>query len=222
MDGGETLGDLASRVLEVFGLVNIIGPWCSGLSGLGPGWIPQGGPADAARVGSGLRDEKERSAETCRAQKHCHLLTRPGTQRRTLPCCWSPFGNGPGPGHRLTSPQLVAGQDRGGMALPRHGYGRARWLAATSNHGRSGGGRAPTTVLQVLSPLTSQEMTEVALLVPKELMNLYPAAKSDFKVSGQHPAAWCRETGQVLVITASDARAAKDLGKRALGCKKKF
>lgn len=39
-------------------------------------------------------------------------------------------------------------------------------------------------MLQVLSLLTTQEMVEVSLLVPKELMNLHSAVKSHFKVWG--------------------------------------
>lgn len=51
-------------------------------------------------------------------------------------------------------------------------------------------------VLQVLPLLMSQEMMEVVLLIPKELTNLYPAAKSDFKVAGQHPARQPRADGE--------------------------
>ena len=199
------------------------------------GWVPVG-PAQGGVLlmlpgfGSGLQAEKKRSAEICRAQKHCHLLTCPGTQLWTLPCCPSPFANGPGHGTPaatlvgLTSPRPAAGQERGRTALPRHGCGRARRLAptcSTSSCGRRGGGRAPTVVLQALSLLTSREMMEVTLLILKELTNFYPAAKSDFKAASS-TAASCRQRGQVLVITASDARAAKYLGKCALGCKKRF
>lgn len=96
-------------------------------------------------------------------------------------------------------------------------------MCSASSHGCSDGGRAPTTVLPALSLLTGQETMEVPLLIPKELMNLYPAANSDFKASGAASSSLVRrERGQVLVITASDARLAKDLGKRTLGCKKKF
>lgn len=44
----------------------------------------------------------------------------------------------------------------------------------------------PSSELQVLSLLTIQEMVEVSLLIPEELMNLQPAVKkkSDFKVWG--------------------------------------
>lgn len=70
-------------------------------------------------------------------------------------------------------------------------------------------------MLQVPSLLTIQEMLEVSLLIPNELMNLHPAVKSPFKV-------WGRQRRQIWVITAPDASAAKDLGKRSLGCKKEF
>lgn len=104
---------------------------------------------------------------------------------------------------RGTSAAALAGlmspwQERGRTALPRHGCGRARQLApmcSMTSRGRSSGGQAPTTLLQALSLLTSQEMMEVALLIPKELMSLYPAAKSNFKVSGQHPA-WQPRAGR--------------------------
>lgn len=125
--------------------------------------------------GSGLWAEKERSAEICRAQKHCHLLTRPGTQRWTLPRHRSPFANARVQDTSchpagLMSPGPVAGQDCVRMVLPRHGCGRARRSApmcSASSRGRSGGGRALTAVLQALSLLTSQEMVEVTLLIPK-------------------------------------------------------
>lgn len=92
----EKLGGLASKVLEMFGHISIIRLWCSGLSGLGPGWTRL-----LLGFGSWLWPEKERSAEICRAQKHCHLLTCPGTQSWTLPHRWSPFPNDLGMGHRL-------------------------------------------------------------------------------------------------------------------------
>ena len=50
---------------------------------------------------SGLWDDKETSAGICRAQKHCHLLTRMGTQPWTLPCRWSPSANGRGAGCQM-------------------------------------------------------------------------------------------------------------------------
>lgn len=62
-------------------------------------------------------------------------------------------------------------------------------------------------MLQVLSLLITQEMVEVSLLIPKELMNLHSAVKSPFKVWGS----LCRQRGQVWVIAASDASPAKDL-----------
>lgn len=66
----------------------------------------------------------------------------------------------------------------------------------SSDCGHGGGDQAPTMVLQVLPLLMSQEMMEVVLLIPKELTNLYPAAKSDVKVSGQHPARQPRADGE--------------------------
>lgn len=84
------------------GMLASSGPRCSRLSLLGPGWTPrQGVLLMLLGFGSGLKAEKETSAEICRAQKHCHLLTRPGTQRWTLPCRPSPFANGPGAGRQL-------------------------------------------------------------------------------------------------------------------------
>ena len=81
-------------------------------------------------------------------------------------------------------------------ARPREAGRLAPVCSASSNRGHSGGGRDPTTVLRVLPVLTSQEAMEVAPLVPKELTNLYPAAKSDFKASGQHPARQPRADGE--------------------------
>lgn len=124
-------------------------------------------------------------AEISRAQKHCHLLTRPG----------APAGPGRAAGHRLQREQDAGIITFTGCGLcPRQAdvpirdsCGRARCLApmcSTSARGRGDGGRALSLVLQVLSLLTIQEMVEGSVLIPKELMNLHPSLQS----VGQHPA----------------------------------
>lgn len=59
---------------------------------------------------------------------------------------------------------------------------------------------------------------------PKRVNEPSPYCKERLQSVGaaSKAAASCRQRGQVLVITASDARAAKDLGKCRLGCKNRF
>lgn len=76
MDRGEGLADPASRALEVFASLGL-----AALDFLG--WVMVGPHGRVLLLppgfGGGLWAEKQPRAEISRAQKHCHLLTCPGT-----------------------------------------------------------------------------------------------------------------------------------------------
>lgn len=182
--------------------------------------------------GSGLWAEKERSAEICRAQKHCHLLTRPGTQHWTLPCHRSPFANARAQ-DTSCHPSWAdvswaggrAGLRRDGPAKARQREGQAvgtdvQRIKSWPQRWRSSPDCSAAGTLTAHKPGDDGGHPAHPEIVNKPL----PCSKKRLQSIGaaSSTAASCRQGGRVLVITASDARAAKDLGKCLLGCKKTF